>query len=215
MIKRILPAALVVAAIAGFAAGSAQAAPEPKFEVVSKDGPIEVRRYPAMAAAEVTVSGERDSAANSAFQPLFRYISGDNAGAAKIAMTAPVTQGATQAKGKGEKIEMTAPVTQAKSATGGDWAVRFILPAAYTAETAPRPTNPNVRIAAIPAQTVAVIRFSGVAREKPLAERTAELQRYLAAHRLTATGPATYAFYDAPWTPGFMRRNEVMIPVGD
>jgi hypothetical protein len=31
--------------------------------------------------------------------------------------------------------------------------------------------------------------------------------------KLVATGEPVFAYYDPPWTPGFMRRNEVMIPV--
>jgi hypothetical protein len=74
-----------------------------------------------------------------AFRILFAYIGGANAGADKIAMTAPV-ETAPGARG----IRM-----------------RFFLPARYTASTAPRPTDGRVRLVPVPEETIAVLRFTG------------------------------------------------------
>jgi hypothetical protein len=35
----------------------------------------------------------------------------------------------------------------------------------------------------------------------------------MAARAIDATGEPTYAYYNDPFTPGFLRRNEVMIEV--
>jgi hypothetical protein len=32
---------------------------------------------------------------------------------------------------------------------------------------------------------------------------------------LTPAGPPEYAYYNDPFTPGFLRRNEVMLPVAE
>jgi effector-binding domain-containing protein len=201
MIRSLLAACAVL-----LLATPAMATPEPKFTVEKRDGAIELRQYAPMIVAEVTVEGRRSEAANRGFRPLANYIFGDNAPRAKIAMTAPVQQS------RGEKIAMTAPVTQS-AAGAGTWVVRFIMPEGYSMATLPKPNDPNVRLIEQPGQRVAVIRFSGSAPERVLDEKSAELQAFVAKAGLKPQAAATYAFYDPPWTPSFMRRNEVMIAV--
>lgn len=176
---------------------------EPAFTRVRADPPFEIRDYPAMLAAEVTRTGARDAAARAGFRALFRYISGRDRAGEAIAMTSPVTQ-------TPEPIAMTAPVTQ--SGGDGTWTVRFIMPSRYTRETLPAPGG-DVRIVDIPARRVAALRFSGSWDTADIAAREAELRAWMAAQGLSADGPATYAFYDDPFTPGFLRRNEVLIPL--
>ncbi|MEO0721150.1 MAG: heme-binding protein, partial [Pseudomonadota bacterium] len=57
------------------------------------------------------------------------------------------------------------------------------------------------------------IRFSGRARPKAQAEKTAALETWIAERGYEITGPAVTAFYNAPFVPGPFRRNEIMIPV--
>ena len=47
--------------------------------------------------------------------------------------------------------------------------------------------------------------------DEALTAREAQLREWIAARGLTANGAATYAYYNDPWTPGFLRRNEVII----
>lgn len=180
---------------------------EPAFSTVFQEGEFEVRDYPALLAAEVSVSGSRDEAANAGFRLLAAYIFGGNTRRQSIAMTAPVVQQGDT----GEAIAMTAPVTQ----SGGDgaWVVRFVMPSKYTLETLPMPNEARVRLVPVPAQRFAVVRFSGLARPADVELRTATLRAFLARRELSASGPASLARYDPPWTPWFMRRNEVWIPV--
>ena len=179
---------------------------EPAFETVVTDGTFEVRDYPPLVVAEVTVPGEQREAANAGFRLLADYIFGGNAGKASIAMTAPVAQ-----EPAGEKIAMTAPVTQTPSS--GEWVVRFTMPGGYTLDTLPKPDDARVRLRETPPTRFAVVRFSGVARPELVAEKTAELSAWMDKRNLRAAGPASLAQYNPPWTPGFMRRNEVMIPL--
>jgi hypothetical protein len=179
---------------------------EPAFKTVLHDGNFEIRDYPSLVVAEVTVSGEQKEAAGKGFRLLAGYIFGGNKRRQSIAMTAPVAQAPVN-----EKIAMTAPVTQIANA--GTWIVRFTMPSAYTLETLPEPNDPKVQLKRLPAERVAVIRFSGVARKGDMDAKAAELTSAIEAHHLHAIGPVSLAQYNPPWTPWFMRRNEVMIAV--
>jgi len=116
-----------------------------RYEVVERYSEFELRRYPSHVVAEVRVRGSFESAGTRAFRALFGYISGQNESARSVAMTAPVVQ---EAAGS-ERIAMTAPVVQTRTAEG-EYLIAFVLPATLTAETAPVPTNPEVRIRAVP-----------------------------------------------------------------
>ena len=59
---------------------------EVSYVRISKDKPFEIRDYAAYVVAETTVNGSLEDAGNTAFRPLFNYISGQNKGQKKIAM---------------------------------------------------------------------------------------------------------------------------------
>jgi hypothetical protein len=106
---------------------------------------------------------------------------------------------------------MTAPV--AVAAGEGGLLMRFFMPAAYTRDTLPRPTDPRVRIVEVPAGTVAVLRYTGSTSPRAAAARAADLLASLEGSGWRATGAPTNLFYDPPWTVPFLRRNEVAVPV--
>ena len=180
---------------------------EPPYTATLQDGAFEVREYPALIAAEVSVTGERSEAVSAGFRLLAGYIFGGNTRQQSIAMTAPVVQ----APSAGESIPMTAPVTQSGDAAG--WVIRFIMPQAYTLETLPTPNDPKVHLTTLPPTRFAVVRFSGLAYESDIAQKTAELNAFIAKRALTAAGQPALARYNPPWTLWFLRRNEVMIPL--
>lgn len=196
------PALLILAVCTG---SRALAIEEPAYRSLEQDGSFELREYPAHLVAETVVAAGFEEAGNVAFGRLFRYISGENAGRSKIAMTAPVTQA------KGEKIAMTAPVAQ--QAEGRGYRVAFVVPAQYTKDTVPTPLDPEVRIREVPAQLIACWRYSGrwTRENYDSSERT--LRGQLASRGLEARGEPVLARYNPPFTPWFMRRNEVLIPV--
>jgi effector-binding domain-containing protein len=178
---------------------------QPSYSVVESWGDIELRDYPQLIAAEVEVPGERKQAINAGFRMIADYIFGNNAPRQKIAMTAPVTQQA------GEKIAMTAPVSQ--QAVGSMWKVRFIMPSRYTLDTLPTPNNPDVKLIRVPAERVAVIRYSGSADEDSISRHRKLLLERIAQQGLTVNGEPTMAFYNPPWTLPFLRRNEILAKV--
>lgn len=177
----------------------------PHYSVSTKSGNLEIREYGPTIVAEAMVEGERDKAIQRGFRIIADYIFGNNLSSTKVAMTAPVMQQSN------EKIAMTAPVIQ--QASGRSWNVRFVMPSKYTIETLPKPVNPQVALIEVPATRFAVIRFSGFAGQDSLDRHQAQLRTYMAERNLTAINEPQYAFYNAPWTLPFMRRNEVMIEV--
>jgi hypothetical protein len=187
--------------------GTAMATEEPAFKVTLKNGTLEVREYPPLIAAEVLVGGDRSQAVNAGFRLLAGYIFGGNTRRQSIAMTAPVVQ----AQAAGESIAMTAPVVQ--TGANGAWTVRFLMPRGYTLDTLPTPNDQRVHLTPLPAARVAVVRFSGLAHEPDIQQKTTELRAFLAAQQLVAVGPPSLARYNPPWTLWFLRRNEIMIPV--
>ena len=200
--------ALLIAAIAMLAiVEPAMAIEQPKYDLKLKDGDFEIRRYAPYIVAEVVVSGDQGQAVQLGFRKLAGYIFGGNAGRANIPMTAPVAQ-----KPEGETIAMTSPVTQSPAADGR-WTVQFMMPPAYTMSTLPKPNDPDVHFRSEPAREMAVLRFSGVARERSYRDKTTALRTWVAAKKLTVQGSAVLAQYNPPWTPWFMRRNEVLLEI--
>jgi len=166
-----------------------RATEEPDYRVVRELEGIEVRQYDAYTVAEVVVAGPAADAGSQAFKILAGYIFGKN---------------------KGErKFEMTAPVTQAALAQG--FLVQFVLPKGVTAASAPEPLDSRVQIREVPPSLVAAIRYSGFWSDANYNEHLAKLQAGLSAAKLPWTGEPIYSRYNAPFTPWFMRRNEIWV----
>lgn len=176
------------------------------FDVVQRFPDFEVRRYPAHAVAEVTVRAPFDSAGNAAFRLLFGYISGKNTARESVSMTAPVLQSPASSR----KLAMTAPVVQSGALGDSEFVVAFVLPANITAESAPVPNNPEIKIRAVPASVAAVLVFSGKGSEAAFEKRNHDLQEALAQAGLRPVGAPRFARFDPPFKPWFLRRNEVV-----
>jgi hypothetical protein len=186
--------------------GCAITAEEIKYHVVTKAEKFELRDYPAHVMAETVVDGTLENAGNTAFMKLFGYISGKNRAQTKIAMTAPVSQ--TPAA---EKIAMTTPVSQQR--VEGGWAVSFTMPGAHTLETLPIPEDPAVKLRQIPARRVAAVRYSGTWSESRYHQYRLQLESWIEGQGFRILGDPVWARYNPPFTPWFLRRNEILIPV--
>jgi hypothetical protein len=200
-----------LALAAALAALPAMAIEEPAFETLKSAGDFEVRRYAPMIVAETLVEGELWGASNDGFRVIAGYIFGNNesvtkGGSEKIAMTAPVAM-----EPAAEKIAMTAPVTT--EAAGGRYRMHFVMPSQYTMATLPRPKDERVKLRELPPQRMAVVKFSGLAGESKVKDKTEELLAWIKAEGLEAAGTSQLARYDPPWTLPFLRRNEVMVPL--
>jgi len=149
---------------------------------------FELREYPALT---VATTGSPDAAGrDERFRRLFRYISGSNTAKQKIAMTTPVLMDQAE-----ERQEMM-----------------FVLPSSL-GTSAPAAEQDTVKVKTLPARKMAVLRFAGDdsrEREKSMEQ---QLRTWIKAAGVQPAGDALFAYYDPPWTPGFARRNEVLIPV--
>ncbi len=162
----------------------AMATETPDYKVLVEDGKFEVRDYPALTLVR-TASGDGD------FMRLFRYISGGNEADQKIAMTAPVLM-----KHEGDKQGMS-----------------FIVPRDVAAGKVPAPKEAAVMMDQLPSGHFAVYRYSGGRNETNEQEALGKLRGWIDKRRLEVTGDPLFGYYDPPWIPPFMRRNEVMLRI--
>jgi hypothetical protein len=179
---------------------------EPDYQVIRTFDNIELRQYAPYTVAEVVLNASADDAGNQAFPILAGYIFGKNKGEKKLAMTAPVTQTAEPLK-----MAMTAPVTQ--SATSGGMRVQFVLPKGVTPESAPEPLDPRVQLRQVPASQWITIRYSGTWSQANYDEHLTLLKAAADKAGVATQGEPILARYNAPFTPWFMRRNEIWMAV--
>lgn len=183
----ILAIALPVATAAFWLVSTSRAATEsPDYKVVRTDGKVEIRDYPALAVATTPMEGD---GMNGSFGQLFRFITGSNEGGQKIEMTSPV-------------LIDTARDTKTMS---------FIMPKATVEKGVPKPAGGSVTLGSVAASRFAVLRFSGGRTAENEAKAVGALKSWLAVEKISAKGAPMFAYYDPPWTPVFMRRNEVMM----
>ncbi|MBS9535907.1 heme-binding protein [Mycobacterium sp. M1] len=194
MLKAITTTAKAVLQAAGSVVGVRQGTEEPAYRVEQLTSNVQIRRYGQRIAAETTVAAGEEAARSIGFRRLAGYIFGGNNTATKIAMTAPVAEHA---------------------GTTGQWVIRFFLPADKTMAALPQPNDPDVRIVGIPAETLAVRRFTGDRSPLAIAANTAKLLDALRELGFEPTGAPAAWFYDPPWTVAALRRNEIAIPVAD
>ena len=177
---------LVVAVIWAGCATSRAGLKSAPYKVVKKAGAFELREYPTLVVVETPMRGADDS-----FLRLFRYIGGQNTATQKIAMTTPVF--------------MSGADTNATMA--------FVMPKTMSADATPRPTNPSLAVNSIPAGRFAVWRFSGGRTTGNETNAVATLTAWLQREQLVLRGAPMFGYFDPPWTPVFLRRNEVMLRI--
>ncbi len=181
---------------------------QPKYKVLSDDGDFHIRQNePTIIAKTVIQTREMDRASSEGFRRIASYIFGANTSQSKIEMTAPVTATARHS----EKIAMTAPVSM--QGEPGSYTIAFTMPSKYTLETLPKPNDPLITIEQVPGRKMAVLKYSGTWSQERMARKTRELLDRLAKEKLRPIGEISFARYDPPWTPWFMRTNEVQIVV--
>jgi DNA gyrase inhibitor GyrI len=157
------------------------------YRVVRSSGKFELRDYPALTVVETPMAAANGS--DGSFTRLFRFITGANEGRQKIAMTTPVF--------------MSGNATNATMA--------FVLPAKLKSGEVPKPSDGAVTVRELAAGRFAVLRYSGGRNAKNEAETLGKLQAWMKAEGLKELSPPVYGYFDPPWTPSFLRRNEVML----
>ncbi len=182
----LLGAVFLMALMAGCQATRASYESAP-YTVVQADGMFELRDYPALTVVETPMA--KGNGSDGSFMRLFRFISGTNNQKQKIAMTTPVFM----------------------SGSAGNATMAFVLPAKMRSGEVPKPSDSTVTVSELPAGRFAVLRFSGSQNSKNEAEALAKLKVWMEAEHLSELSSPVYGYFDPPWTPGFLRRNEVML----
>jgi len=160
------------------------------YAVALKEGDYELRDYPELTIVETSMA-DANAGGNSGFRRLFGYISGKNQNQESIAMTTPVFISDDRRK------------------------MAFVLPAKSSSGQLSNPLDPSLSIKKIPSGRFAVFRFTGGQSSTQEAQSLSLLQTWIAKKGLTTSDSPIYGYFDPPWTPGFMRRNEVMLRQGD
>jgi effector-binding domain-containing protein len=187
-----LPIAIAASAALGifwFVFNSRAATRTPGYKVIRTDGRFEIRDYPELVVAKAAMEGDE---MNRSFGELFRFITGRNA--------------------SGEKIEMTSPVLV--NTSKDQKSMSFIMPEKAVAKGLPKPADDRVSLDKMDSARYAVIRFGGRRSAANEEKATDLLKAWLVDQKIAENGDPIFAYYDPPWTPVFLRRNEVMIQIG-
>ena len=108
-----------------------KATPGPDYRVLSSDGDLEIRLYPAMVVAETVVRGPRKEALRNGFRILADYIFAKSRDGEALPMTVPVLQDG------GDPMASDPPVFD--DMVEGGWRMRFVMPVGRTASNLPKP----------------------------------------------------------------------------
>ena len=161
------------------------------YEVLEADGAHELRYYERLVLISTPMQRGLDEQ-SSPFYRLFHYISGKNAAAQEIPMTAPVFMD--------QENDQTTTM-------------EFVMPADMLPADTPAPQDPLVDVKTLEDYTVAAIRFSGLLEQDNIAEHRQKLELWIAEKGWVINGPVKAAGYNPPFTIPALRRNEVLIPV--
>ena len=166
----------------------------PKYTILEKNNHFQIRKYDEMTIAKITTVGERYEGLRKGFIPLARYIGAKDR--------------------KGPKISMTAPVMQQKI-INDNWEISFYMPSKFDTDQLPISENNQIKIVTTPSTIMAVITFSGVAKTELLENKFTNLIKWIEEinYEIILGSKPIYSYYNDPSTPGFLRKNEIMIPV--
>ena len=165
-----------------------------EYAVLESEGVFQVREYPSLTMVTTRMNnGSQDE--DKSFRRLFRYISGANEDSQKVAMTTPVFMDSDE-----DVVGMR---------------MGFVIPKKVVNEQVPKPSSNEVQIRERSAGRFAVIRFSGRLNNDRCAAAEIRLREWILSQGLLGTASVESAGYDPPWTPGPLRRNELLIRLMD
>ena len=110
-----------------------------------------------------------------------------------------------------QKVSMTTPVFMEREADDRQGQMGFVMPKKVSEQGIPEPTNKSVLIQQRVGGRFAVIRFAGRTNDESMRTAEQKLRSWMDVKGLVPDGDAEVAGYDPPWTPGPLRRNEILI----
>lgn len=163
---------------------NAQAYEEAKYKLLSRDGNVEIRMYKKAYLAKYNSPGNMKAAGNKSFMPLFNYIKDGG-----IPMTTPVT------------LEQVKP---------NEWDVSFFMPAYTSIKDLPKPANSKIKLTELKERKMIVYKFTGSMNKQNFKKYNPKLMQYIKENHLKIKDQVVSAAYNAPFTPWFMKRSEIM-----
>lgn len=188
-------------------ASATNAYEEPEYQVLQETNDYEIREYASYLVAETRIDGDFDRSGSAAFQRLAGYIFGDNRSVTST----------DQEEAESVSMKMTVPVTRERiEDEGGRTTVyRFVMERAYDRETLPLPNDDRVTIEEVKGGKFAALRYRGRITEERFKEHAEILATSLKRDGHTVIGEPISAVYNGPFTPPFLRRNEVLLRIAD
>ena len=154
-----------------------------KYDLIFCENEFEIRFYPSVVKAKVT--SDRN------FAKLFRYISGNNEGSEKIAMTSPVYM----------------------TREGNKNTMEFVLPSKYSIKNASQPLDKEIQIYSTKPGYYAAIQFGGYSNSEKVKKNHEVLLQKLAENGYKTIQKLPMSLtYNSPYKV-FNRRNEVLIQI--
>lgn len=163
---------------------------EPQYELLKKEGNIEIRQYGSypVAKASIPIDSNND---NSMFMTLFSYIDGKNNTNQSLPMTAPVTSFSDK----------------------DSYNMLFYMLDVDSYSDLPEPSSDNISVESFELGKCAVITFSWSTSRERLEHFTEKLSVYLKENNLSKKSSFMVNRYDPPWRLPFMKRNEIIVRI--
>ena len=158
----------------------------PTYNVLQKDGKIEIRAYDSFRVAQ-TRRGEGREELSQGFRVVARYIFGGNE--------------------EQKSMSMTVPVIQENQSQGMQ--VAFVM--SEKEKDLPAPSSSAVQLKTIQWGHVASIHFSGYGTQKKFKKYEQRLRSWLNENNQSIAGDAIYAQYNSPSAFPLLRKNEVLL----
>lgn len=160
----------------------------PSYEVLVKEDSYELRKYTAFYLVEYSNNSDPDIA--NGFRTLFSYISSNNKSNQKISMTIPVIE---DLKGNNKRMA-------------------FVVPKAFGSDI-PKPNSKDLNITEFEAGLYAVVQYSGRSNEALEQQKSRQLHQWIEKNHWEVRSNDKLAIFNAPFTPGIFRKNEIMVKV--
>lgn len=160
---------------------------EGNYAVIERHDRYELRDYEPFIAAETEVTGTVGDASDEGFFVLSRHILGGEIGAAGDTV---------------KRVPAGAPTHT----------VAVALPERETGMPA-RPDDPRISTRLYPGRVVAALRFGWYPTPERIARKASELESLLLRDGFTAIGDPELVLSDAPFSPPFFMKNEILMEV--
>jgi len=87
------------------------------------------------------------------------------------------------------------------------------MPKRFDIKSIPKPSSNSVKIVLVEPRKLATIRFSGYANQENYEKNLEILNKTLEIRGISTKGEPLLMQYNDPWTPPFLRRNEIAVQV--